>query len=76
MVENRVQYAADLHQGMAIANGDQDDMRIVLRIGVNLGDVMIDGSDLYGDGVKITARLESLADPGHSGVRHRSRSNP
>ncbi len=34
------------------------------RIGINLGDVMVDGSDLYGDGVNIAARLESLAEPG------------
>ncbi len=34
------------------------------RIGINLGDVMIDGSDLYGDGVNVAARLESLAEPG------------
>ena len=35
----------------------------MLRIGVNLGNVMVEGSDLYGDGVNIAARLESLADP-------------
>jgi adenylate cyclase len=34
------------------------------RIGINLGDVMIDGDDLYGDGVNIAARLETLAEPG------------
>ena len=34
------------------------------RIGINLGDVMVDGSDLYGDGVNIAARLQELADPG------------
>src|SRR3546814_17287401 len=34
------------------------------RIGINLGDVMIDGDDIYGEGVNIAARLESLADPG------------
>lgn len=34
------------------------------RVGINLGDVMVDGNDLYGDGVNIAARLESLAEPG------------
>ena len=38
--------------------------RIVLRIGINLGDVMVEGGDLYGDGVNIAARLEVLAEPG------------
>ena len=62
---NAVQCAVDLQQGMAAANGGQpDDRHIVLRIGVNLGDVMVEGSDLYGDGVNIAARLEALADPG------------
>jgi TolB-like protein len=37
----------------------------VLRIGVNLGDVMVEGGDLYGDGVNIAARLEAIAEPGH-----------
>ena len=34
------------------------------RIGINLGDVMIDGTDIYGDGVNIAARLQELAEPG------------
>jgi len=38
--------------------------KIVLRIGINLGDVIIDGDDIYGDGVNIAARLEPVADPG------------
>ena len=37
---------------------------VILRIGINLGDVIVDGSDLYGDGVNIAARLEELAEPG------------
>lgn len=38
--------------------------RMRFRIGINLGDMMVDGSDIYGDGVNIAARLQELADPG------------
>jgi adenylate cyclase len=41
-----------------------DDRKIQFRIGINLGDVIVDRDDIYGDGVNIAARLESLADPG------------
>jgi adenylate cyclase len=41
-----------------------DQPRITLRIGINLGDVIIDGDDIYGDGVNVAARLEPLAEPG------------
>jgi adenylate cyclase len=41
-----------------------EEQRITLRIGVNLGDVIVEGSDIYGDGVNVAARLEALADPG------------
>ena len=41
-----------------------EDKRILLRIGVNVGDVMIEGDDLFGDGVNVAARLEGLAAPG------------
>src|SRR5688572_30226734 len=62
---NAVQCAIDLQQGMAAANCEvPDDRHIVLRIGINLGDVMVEGSDLYGDSVNIAARLEVTADPG------------
>jgi TolB-like protein len=62
---NAVQCAVDLQQDMAAANaGEPDDKHIVLRIGVNLGDVLVEGSDLYGDGVNIAARLEGIAKPG------------
>jgi len=60
-----VQCAVDLQQAMAASSEDlPDDRHIVLRIGINLGDVILDGNDLYGDGVNIAARLEGLADPG------------
>ena len=41
-----------------------DDLRISFRIGINLGDIVLDGDDVLGDGVNVAARLESLADPG------------
>jgi class 3 adenylate cyclase len=62
---NAVQCAIDLQRGMTAANDHlPESRRIVLRIGVNLGDVMVEGSDLYGDGVNIAARLEGIAEPG------------
>ena len=60
-----VECAIALQAAMSTANGDLAlDRRILLRVGVNLGDVIVDGSDLYGDGVNIAARLEALAEPG------------
>jgi len=60
-----VDCAMAVQQAMAAANADLPaDRRIVLRIGINLGDVIIDGEDLYGDGVNIAARLQALAEPG------------
>src|SRR5262249_49576450 len=58
---NAVQCAVDLQQAMA---SQRDDRQIVLRIGINLGDVVVEGSDLYGEGVNIAARLEAIAEPG------------
>src|SRR5262244_51565 len=62
---NAVECAVELQGAMNAANGDlPEDRRVVLRVGINLGDVMVDGGDLYGDGVNIAARLEALAEPG------------
>ena len=44
--------------------GVAGDQRLRFRVGVNLGDVIIEGDDIYGDGVNIAARLEGLAEPG------------
>jgi adenylate cyclase len=61
---NAVQCAIKLQNRMTAANSDlPENRRIVLRIGVNLGDVMVEGGDLYGDGVNIVARLEGIAEP-------------
>ena len=55
---NAVASAVELQQAMDTANRDiPENRRIVLRIGINLGDVMVEGSGLYGDGVNIAARL-------------------
>jgi TolB-like protein len=60
-----VQCAITLQEAMSAANHAlPNDRHITLRIGVNLGDVMLEGSDLYGDGVNVAARLETLAEPG------------
>jgi adenylate cyclase len=62
---NAVVCAAELQERMAAANeGAIEERRIVLRIGINLGDVVVEGGDLYGDGINIAARLERLAEPG------------
>jgi TolB-like protein/Flp pilus assembly protein TadD len=64
-VVDAVQCAALIQRGVAERNaGVSDDQRIEFRIGVNLGDVIIEGDDIYGDGVNIAARLEGLAEPG------------
>jgi TolB-like protein/class 3 adenylate cyclase len=62
---NAVECAIELQQAMGAANQDvPEDLGIVLRVGINLGDVMVEGGDIYGDGVNVAARLEALADPG------------
>ncbi|WP_300785354.1 adenylate/guanylate cyclase domain-containing protein [Enhydrobacter sp.] len=64
-VVEAVQCAVEIQQ--EISNQDPDlphEHRMRFRIGINLGDVMVDGSDIYGDGVNIAARLQELAEPG------------
>ncbi len=57
--------AVDIQESMIEREADlPDERRIRLRIGVNLGDIMVEGSDIYGDGVNVAARLEALAEPG------------
>src|SRR5271170_1936005 len=64
-VVDAVRCAVELQQAMPERNTSlASDNRIELRIGINLGDVIVEGDDLYGDGVNIAARIEALADAG------------
>jgi class 3 adenylate cyclase len=64
-VVDAVRCAIEIQRAMIDRNADlPGDSRITFRIGINLGDVIIDGDDIYGDGVNIAARLEGLAEPG------------
>jgi adenylate cyclase len=64
-VVNAVRCAVEVQRGMVEREpGLLDEQRIKLRIGINLGDVIADGDDIFGDGVNVAARLEALAEPG------------
>jgi adenylate cyclase len=64
-VVDAVRCAVDIQRGMVERNADVPaDKRIQFRIGINVGDIIIDGDDIFGDGVNVAARLEALADPG------------
>ena len=75
-VADAVQCAVEIQKGMAERNVDEpNDRRMEFRIGVNLGDVIIEGDDIHGDGVNVAARLEGVAEPGGiciSGAVHES----
>jgi TolB-like protein/class 3 adenylate cyclase len=64
-VVDAVRCAVDVQREMALRNADlPPDRRIEFRIGINLGDIIRDGRDVFGDGVNVAARLEALASPG------------
>jgi adenylate cyclase len=70
-VVDAVRCAVEVQQAMPERNtGVGADNRIELRIGINLGDVIVEPDDLYGDGVNIAARIEALADAGGVFVSH------
>jgi TolB-like protein/class 3 adenylate cyclase len=64
-VVDAMRCAVEVQRAMAERNADvSPDRRIELRMGINLGDIIKDGRDIYGDGVNVAARLEALAEPG------------
>ncbi len=64
-VVDAVECAAEIQNGMAERNaGQAEGKRIDFRIGINVGDVIVEGDDIHGDGVNVAARLEALAEPG------------
>jgi TolB-like protein len=64
-VVDAVNFAVDVQKAMAERNADvPDERQVIYRIGINIGDIIVDGDDIYGDGVNVAARIESLADPG------------
>jgi adenylate cyclase len=57
--------AVKIQEELAARNAElPGDRRLQFRIGINLGDVMVEGDDLFGDGVNVAARLQTLAEPG------------
>ena len=64
-VVDAVRAAVEVQEAMAErAAAAPEDQRIVLRMGINLGDIVVEGDDILGDGVNVAARLEALSDPG------------
>ena len=64
-VVDAVRCAVEIQDEMAKRNADEPpDRRIEFRVGINVGDIIIDESDIFGDGVNVAARLEALAKPG------------
>ena len=64
-VVDAVRCAVEVQRGMATRNVEMpQDKRVEFRVGINVGDIIIDGGDIFGEGVNVAARLEGLAEPG------------
>jgi len=70
-VVSALECAAEIQRGIRDRNANvAKDRRIEFRIGINLGDVIVEGDDIFGDGVNVAARLESIARPGGIAISH------
>ena len=70
-VVNAVACAAEVQRGVLKRNAEVPaPQRLEFRMGVNLGDVIVEGDDIYGDGVNLAVRLESIASPGGITISH------
>ena len=56
--------AMSIQEKMAERNGESSDPHVVFRVGINVGDIIIDGDDIFGDGVNVAARVENECEPG------------
>jgi TolB-like protein/rhodanese-related sulfurtransferase/Tfp pilus assembly protein PilF len=64
-VVDAVHFAVEVQIAMQARNAEvPEDRQIIYRIGINIGDIIVEGDDIYGDGVNVAARLEGLAEPG------------
>jgi adenylate cyclase len=63
-VLDAVRCAVEVQRAMLDRETEPEEERIRFRIGINLGDIIVDGDDIFGDGVNIAARLEALSEPG------------
>ncbi len=64
-VVDAVRFAVDVQRTMVVRNAAvPENRRIIYRMGINIGDIIVDGDDIYGDGVNVAARLEALSEPG------------
>ncbi len=64
-VQDAVRCAMEIQNGMKVREAENEpDLRIAYRIGINLGDVVFDDGDIFGDGVNVASRLQTLSEPG------------
>jgi adenylate cyclase len=64
-VVDAVRFAVEVQIAMAERNAEvPEERRIVFRVGINIGDIIVEGEDIYGDGVNVAARAEGIAEPG------------